>query len=661
MGLISRVSSRTYRDFYLSTKMAKAPNRDRFREPSYNIRQIHENSSDNLTIFNIVLPSDPAQKLHNLIKSMSSEQPVLNLSHDLSKELPLNAKITGSMVLGGQEFPISIKSEVAGGNRMPGGNTGQGRPGESGKIHSIYYTNSQKSKQDMYYCGDVGMKMDFEKCLDNAGGILNKIRNDVKNKKDQERSAVTLGKKTTINRDGGRSATPTGRNSTPMGRSGTPGSRPVNMSDKLAMKLTGTRMKMGSPVNTDIKDEQVKTILIHLLAERNYRKQGLSLFFKQNWKSLSEILFEKMVSNHDSVIKKMELVLPGLVTVIDRMDYKLKREFFKNVDPDWKGYAILGSKNRKDISEKVGARKDENVKKMIENGDDGIVDNSVGYMAGAKFSLRSEIEDANPVKEEPEDSDSEMEDSPVNTRKFESGKFENTKLKTENVPRAGLLPDPVKILEPPVKRTKPNQTGDLADFLKQPRPSSRTDNIQIQQNSTQIDQMNHNSRKRKSHAPSVIKPEPDQELISSPQVVPELPEVVEVAPVEIDPISLILNRLQDGEQADKLYKKLEQNLKTAAKKAEMKYQNHREIRENRIKYKQKYLDLVAEYRKIKTKFDRIKDHVKKIDRSGGGTDGDVKLAEYYETLLKTENFIDNHRKCSCLLAEVKTLTMILKN
>merc|ERR1712166_538359 len=114
MGLISRVSSRTYRDFYLSTKMAKAPNRDRFREPSYNIRQIHENSSDNLTIFNIVLPSDPAQKLHNLIKSMSSEQPVLNLSHDLSKELPLNAKITGSMVLGGQEFPISIKSEVAG-------------------------------------------------------------------------------------------------------------------------------------------------------------------------------------------------------------------------------------------------------------------------------------------------------------------------------------------------------------------------------------------------------------------------------------------------------------------------------------------------------------------------------------------------------------------
>ena len=54
---------------------------------------------------------------------------------------------------------------------------------------------------------------------------------------------------------------------------------------------------------------------------------------------MSDILFEKMVSNHDSVIKKMELVLPGLVTVIDRMDYKLKREFFKNVDPDWKGYS----------------------------------------------------------------------------------------------------------------------------------------------------------------------------------------------------------------------------------------------------------------------------------------------------------------------------------
>lgn len=243
----------------------KASDRDRFRESSYTIRQIHENSNDNLTIFSIVLPSDPAQKLHNLIQSMSSEQPVLNLSHDLSKELPLNEKITGSMVLGGQEFPISIKSEMASGNsRMPGGNTGnQGRPGESGKSEKIYYTNSQKSRQEMYYCGDVGMKMDFEKCLNNAGGILKKIRDDVKNKKDQERSAVTIGKKNNINRDGGRSATPTsGRNSTPMGRSGTPGGRPINMGDKLAMKLTGTRMKMGSPVNNDIKDEQVKTILI---------------------------------------------------------------------------------------------------------------------------------------------------------------------------------------------------------------------------------------------------------------------------------------------------------------------------------------------------------------------------------------------------------------
>jgi hypothetical protein len=372
---------------------------------------------------------------------------------------------------------------------------------------------------------------------------------------------------------------------------------------------------------------------------------------------LSDILFEKMVSNSDSFVKKMELVLPGLVTVIDRNDYKLKREFFKNVDPDWKGYAIFGSKKRKEISDRVGARKDENVKKMKENGDD-IVDNSVGYMAGAKFSLRSEIEELNPVEEgKQEDSDSEMEDSPENTRKFE-----NPKLKIENVQRAGLLPDPVKILEPPVKRTKPNRTGDLADFLKQSRPSSRTDNIQIQKNSTQIDQRN--PRKRKSHAQSIVKPEPVQEFTRSPQVVPEVPEVSEAveATPEIDPISLVLNRLPDGDQADKLYKKLAQNLKSAEMKATMKYQNHREIRENRMKYKTVYLDLVASYRKIKKIFDRIKDHVKKIDRSSsGGIEGDIKLAEYYEKLLKKENFIDNHRKCSVLLAEVRTLTFILKD
>ena len=66
---------------------------------------------------------------------------------------------------------------------------------------------------------------------------------------------------------------------------------------------------------------------------------------------------------------------------------------------------------------------------------------------------------------------------------------------------------------------------------------------------------------------------------------------------------------------------------------------------------------------MKKVFDRISDHVRKIDRSGtgGGTESDVKLAEYYEKLLKKENFIDNHRKCSFKLAEIKMLTFILKN
>lgn len=218
---------------------------------------------------------------------------------------------------------------------------------------------------------------------------------------------------------------------------------------------------------------------------------------------------------------------------------------------------------------------------MKETGDDGVVDNSVGYMAGAKFSLRSEIDAANPEpNQQQENSDSEMEvNSPENTRI--NNKFESAKIKAENImPRAGLLPDPenLKILEPPVKRTKPNQTGDLADFLKQSRPSSRSDNIQIQQNSAQIDQyanrVDHNSRKRKSHASSVSKSEVPHiehgQAISSPQVVPEMSEEVEVSP-EIDPVSLILNRLQDSEQADKLYKKFEGNLKTAAMNAERKY------------------------------------------------------------------------------------------
>merc|ERR1711884_846772 len=107
MGLISRVSSRTYRE--KSEIMAKS-HRDNLTEQSYDIRQIHENSSDNVTVISVVLTNKPSERIQEFMRAGGmGEQPTLELSHDLSRPLPKDdTTLSGSMVIGGEKFTIAI-------------------------------------------------------------------------------------------------------------------------------------------------------------------------------------------------------------------------------------------------------------------------------------------------------------------------------------------------------------------------------------------------------------------------------------------------------------------------------------------------------------------------------------------------------------------------
>ena len=540
--------------------------RDRFHESSYNIRQIHENSTQNLSIFTIQLPSDPAEKLHDLIKSsFSAEQPVLQLSHDLSKELPQNAKITGSMSLSGQEFPISIKSD--------GPESGIRK---SEKIKSVYYNNSMANSKEMCYLGDIGKKMEFEKSLGNSKQALKIIQSNAQDLKNKEKKGKMLGR----NRLGVESVRPHSRSGLPMNK---------DITDKIMKR--NPRMILGaSPVNHDIKDDQLKDILIHVLAQKNYRKQELMLFFKSpaNWKVLSEAL--KINSKAENVFNKVDSVLASskLVQVVNRTDFKLRPEFYKDVNVDWKGYAVFGNKS-KSVREDVRKLKEQSLQILKD---------------------KEEKEEAVNGKQE---AVSDMEEEQPQERPKSEGLL-------------GTRPDPIpRIVEPPVKKQKIGELTSILNNNSDSRPPSRQ-GFQIENNSNS--------------------------LVNSPR---------NIAP--IDPISQVLNRLGKNDQAETLFKKLEGNMKTAKLGAEQKYSNHKKIRDNRSDYKDTYIKLVREYKNKKQIFENIKEQVRKIEHDLGEDNeaSGVELAKYYERLIKKEKFVENHKVCSTLLAEIKVLTNILKN
>ena len=104
-------------------------------------------------------------------------------------------------------------------------------------------------------------------------------------------------------------------------------------------------------------------------------------------------------------------------------------------------------------------------------------------------------------------------------------------------------------------------------------------------------------------------------------------------------------------------------MKTAKLGAEQKYSNHKKIRDNRSDYKDTYIKLVREYKNKKQIFENIKEQVRKIEHDLGEDNeaSGVELAKYYERLIKKEKFVENHKVCSTLLAEIKVLTNILKN